>query len=486
MVGSAALVFEVQTGGSDSNGGGFDSSVSSPGTDYSQQASAQVTYTDLVIDATNNAKLTSAAHPFNSTHVGNVINISGGTGFTAGLYCVESVSGNVATMDNSVGSSSSTGGTGKLGGAFASINAATSYLNIGGQTIYVKSGTYQITTSVSFLNLIGSNTLCRLIGYTSTRGDDGRATIQINANSVTMGTVTMDNTIGVSWENFIFDGNNKTSSNGFNLAGLSSGYTLFNFSNCIFKQFKGQYCIVVPDGTLNVQNCEFASNAFTSATSGCIFGTSGTGAGAAGTGSTVNVVGCYFNGNSISSTNSAAAIWGKNIGLSVQHSIFYNNTGTKFDAIYLQNAVAVNISNTAMHSNSRHGINIVSGTATAAVYTMANIQNNIFTSNGGWGIDGSFSTAPTIVIVNHNAYYNNTSGDKTGFTAGDGEVTLTGLPYVNAPTNFALNAVAGQGLACRGKATPGTIGLSSVVGTGALDIGPLQHGTASGAYTFLA
>src|SRR5207302_10660346 len=93
------LVFEVQTGGNDNNGGGFDSGVSSPGTDYSQQASAQVAYTGLVIGGAGNLdKLTSAAHPFGATSPGNIINITSGTGFTTGLYRILSVSGTTATM----------------------------------------------------------------------------------------------------------------------------------------------------------------------------------------------------------------------------------------------------------------------------------------------------------------------------------------------------------------------------------------------------
>src|SRR5204862_226565 len=78
----AALVWEVRTTGAGTNAGAFDPSVTSPGTDYSQQDAAQITYTDLVIGGTT-TQLTSAANPFTSAHVGNTINVTGGTGFTA-------------------------------------------------------------------------------------------------------------------------------------------------------------------------------------------------------------------------------------------------------------------------------------------------------------------------------------------------------------------------------------------------------------------
>jgi hypothetical protein len=357
-------------------------------------------------------------------------------------------------------------------------------MTVGGQITYVKGGTYQITTDITSPVLTSNKTLSRIIGYTSTRGDNGQATIQLNANSITLaygnGSSGADKS-GLSWENFIFDGNNKTSSNGFD---YSSGVTfaLLAFINCIFKRFKGQFCIRPCSGALNIQGCEFASNAFTTNYSSCVLGITN---GATGGGITVNVTDSYFNGNTISSTNEAAVIWGGNMALSVQNCIFYNNTGTTMDAIHLSNSLASNIANNIIHANSRHGIYIDSLSACV----IPNIINNIITNNGGWGINGSFTTTPTLVMLNHNAYYNNTSGAKTGFTAGIGEVTLSALPYVNAPTDFSLNSTSGQGAACRAAAIPGTLGVSSVVGTGYLDIGPLQHpdpAMASGyAYTFV-
>ncbi len=68
-------------------------------------------YTDLVIDATTNTKITSAAHPFSAASAGQQITITGGTGFTPGVYTVVSVSGSVATLNSSAGTLSSTGGT---------------------------------------------------------------------------------------------------------------------------------------------------------------------------------------------------------------------------------------------------------------------------------------------------------------------------------------------------------------------------------------
>lgn len=111
---TANTIWRCRPGGSGTNGGGFDPTVASPGTNYATQDSAQVSYTDLVCGASST--LTSAANPFTSAHVGNVIAISAGTGFTTGRYTILSVSGSTATVSSSPGTVSSTGGTGSLGG----------------------------------------------------------------------------------------------------------------------------------------------------------------------------------------------------------------------------------------------------------------------------------------------------------------------------------------------------------------------------------
>src|SRR6185369_13278746 len=51
------------------------------GIDYSQQAAAKTSYTDLVIDGTTNTDFTSATTPVKPNILGNIINITSGTGF---------------------------------------------------------------------------------------------------------------------------------------------------------------------------------------------------------------------------------------------------------------------------------------------------------------------------------------------------------------------------------------------------------------------
>lgn len=145
MAFTAAVEWDVWTTGSDTNGGGF--AVGSGGTDRSQQAAAFKTYTDLVIDGTTNTDMTSAAQPFTSADIGNIVNITSGTGFTVQRVQIISIpSGVIARVDKSLGTLGSTGGNGKLGGALATPGTAGG-LMVAGNTLHIKAGTYTITSA---------------------------------------------------------------------------------------------------------------------------------------------------------------------------------------------------------------------------------------------------------------------------------------------------------------------------------------------------
>jgi hypothetical protein len=139
--------------------------------DYSQQDAVAFTYTDLA-SAGAGLTVSSAAQPFNKQHVGNGLNITSGTNFTAGRYVIASVTANVATVvgAGNITTGAGSGGNGKLGGA----------LNTLGNLPTLQSGTY-IFISGTFTGL-GSDTWSaatygtftlpiKLSGYKTTRGD---------------------------------------------------------------------------------------------------------------------------------------------------------------------------------------------------------------------------------------------------------------------------------------------------------------------------
>lgn len=225
---AATTEWEVRASGSDNNGGGFD--TASSGTDYSQQDAAQVAYTDLVIDATFNTKLTSAAHPFTAAHVGNIINVTGGTGFTTGRYQVVSVASNIATMDRAVGTTSSTGGTGNLGGGLQTLATVAAAI-VAKNTIHVKSGTFTLTAAVAPQDM---EQYWR--GYQTAHNDrtGTRPLITTSTNSTKLFSVP-----GAGANRFYFENLHLTNTAGTRAAGIepSANYPVLFVMDCVFDGF---------------------------------------------------------------------------------------------------------------------------------------------------------------------------------------------------------------------------------------------------------
>ena len=179
----STLQWDVRTGGSNNNGGAFDPSVASPGTDFSQQNSAQIAYTDLVISVTT-TNYTSVLNVVASNVVGNTIQIISGTGCTAGFYNIRSETAstpNFATVDRSMGTAASVC-VANLGGSLATpgqgLNNMTS-----GNTVWA-TGSYVITTGLSSASSSGGR-FSTLAGYTATHGDGGKVTIT-TSSAITM------------------------------------------------------------------------------------------------------------------------------------------------------------------------------------------------------------------------------------------------------------------------------------------------------------
>jgi hypothetical protein len=174
----AATVWEVRTTGATTGGGGFDSGVAVPGTDFSQQNAAEDSGTDLTCADGDAAApvIASATHNFVAADEGNIINITeAGDGFTLGRYLIVDTSANTATLDSACGTDGAkTGGDWYLGGAVDHPNTISTII-VAGNTIYIKNGryvkvgenAYVFTLSVSG----GTSTPIKWIGYESSRTD---------------------------------------------------------------------------------------------------------------------------------------------------------------------------------------------------------------------------------------------------------------------------------------------------------------------------
>ncbi len=450
------MVWEVRTTGASTNGGGFDPVSGTPGTDYSQQTSPQISYTDLVIGATT-TQCTSAANPFTSADVGNIINITSGTGFTVQRVQILSVAAGVATCDKSLGTTASTGGHGNLGGCLATIQAVVAGLAVAGNTIWVKAtATYTISSAISTANAGSSALPISLIGYNVTRGDNGQATILASS--------AVSNCLAITsnyWRiyNFVLDGNNQTTTGG--IASAASYTIIANVEAIRFTktgiQFQNNY------GKAFNCVCTAGSSAATAAFSD-----------SAGVQSDFDC--CVASGNACPGFVSSDGT-----GSSYDFCISANNTGASSDGFQYAGGTnsTVRFKHCTAYNNGRDGIRFTA----AAGPDGASVLNCILVNNAGYGINSTstnWSVGPAaaqsyLLLMNYNAYYGNGTAAYNQLPAGANDVTLTGDPFVaGASNNFQLNGTLGAGAACLSAGFPGALQLG---GSGAASIGTLQGGS---------
>lgn len=221
---NAATTWEVQNGGSDTNGGGYVGT----GTDYSQQAAAQLTLTDLAC-ASGTAVVTSVTGGFTTAMIGNLVQIASGTNFTPGFYEITArTSTNQITLDRDpTTGSAATGGNVKVGGALASPGKALSGM-VAGNDLFIKysatpyditstteniaSGRLQFNSSVCG---VSADNLMRVTGYQATRTHENtdllRPTIRAGAALGACDLIELHSG-GSGWvalNNFIVDGNQR-------------------------------------------------------------------------------------------------------------------------------------------------------------------------------------------------------------------------------------------------------------------------------------
>ncbi len=451
MAFASTTEWDVRTTGSDTNGGGFNTSAT--GTNYSIQDSPQFTYTDLVIDGTTNTKCTSAAHPFDSTSPGNIINVTSGTGFSVQRVQVVSVSGSTATCDKSLGTLSSTGGNGKLGGGLATIATANG-LAIDSNTIHIKEGTYTHTASVAVpvANMAW-------IGYSSTHRDDGtKPLITTATNSVNLITT------GSNAGNQIFRNlslSNTAGTRGYGLLQLvTHGTTQYwVVIGCIFDGFSNAMNADNVGANWDLNQIFVEKTEIKNCTSHGI----------------ANNVGTIWAYDSWFHANGGDGIHNRGSFLLVKTSVFSGNTGSGIDA----NSAVVLISGSAFSANSSKGV------ALSNTSPIVTIQNSIFFGNAA-SSNIYFISALGSILMSQSISCNNAypSGGNTNWGTSVGDVTLTVSPFTST-SDFSLNSTAGGGAACKAVGFPGI----APFGTGAADIGAVQTaaGTSAsgGAFTFM-
>jgi len=176
----AGTQWEVRTTGNDTNGGGFSPTIASAGTDFSQQDTAQLTITDGV--CTGNTTLTSATGGFTSAMIGNVVYMSSGP-----TWRTISAVTNTNTVTLAGNGPNASGMTCNVGGCLATPGCL-SNLPVTGNRMWVKAGTYTITTATPGPSgpyyTSGSRFGLVLEGYNTIRGDMGARPV-LNAGAIT-------------------------------------------------------------------------------------------------------------------------------------------------------------------------------------------------------------------------------------------------------------------------------------------------------------
>ncbi len=467
---SLARVFP--TTGSSTNGGGFDPSVASPGTDYSVNvnknasgctscgsSTVDLSTTDAV--AVGTTTITSVAGNFSTALPGNIIYFTGGTGSITAVRRTVTARASTTSITIDASIAASTGMTMNIGGAVDTIATAFTF-NTGGMAVCVKStGTITITATQNLNNNQGGGAFNRLFGYTTTCGDHGPVSYTFSTNTGITGFLGDGQAAGWWIDGFNIDCASLGTSTGIAFGGQSI-LTHSKIANCTTRLYKagGTYT--------NTQNVEF-----TGCTSAC------TDAILPGNNATFKFIYAHDNVTNVMSSSSQVVI---------TDSIFSNTTGTtkdviKFDLYYV-------IERNVFYSAT--GNCLIDDGSGGHIYLGTSIQNNIFVNCGIYAINGSASSIQAVPTVDGNAFFGSGTANRRNIdnttTAAPytniWDIQLTADPFVNAAAgNFALNATSGGGTALKGTGQAGYVGpaWSKATGTGYMDLGVFQtqYGTGS-------
>lgn len=214
--------WDIRTGGSDTNGGGFN--TNSAGTDYSQQTSAQLSLSDGV--CTGGTTLESTTGGFTAAMVGNVVYLSSGPGWYEITGYTDT---NTVTIDRNGPTDS--GMTVNVGGSLATPGglgaALTASTTSAGMNAYVQTGTYTLSNAV--VNTSGGpiqtrSNLFKFAGYNTTHGDLDAQVSQTNKPIISAGSQTSVVLIDIGVASFshnavivalVADGESNTGTTGF-------------------------------------------------------------------------------------------------------------------------------------------------------------------------------------------------------------------------------------------------------------------------------
>lgn len=450
----------VRAGGNQLNGGGFDSTLAGAGTNYNDQDAAQLSPSDLTTVGAGSTTITSIAGGFTSAMVGNCIRIASGTNFQTGYYFIVTFTdvNNVVLDRTPTSGAAGALGTGRIGGAHATL---VNYANGGsltgptitsplaaGHTVWIRGAGSDNPSSADYSPSGGYWTFpdaTEAVGRIKWIGYNGRP--RFNSSALLFYNINRH-----YFENLKFVYQN--SSNG--TLGVISGASDCAIYNVYVDQAGFDAVGVVSGRTVN-----------------CWFTNSGSSSAGTYTAIASSPYGSIVYGNFINGWRGAAMKCAD--GANIRDNCIVN---CKLQGIILDGngaAFPITVSGNTIYACTSDGVKF------NGAYSILNAQiyNNIFVSNGGYGINCAVGTTAlndrrSRGQMNFNAFYNNTSGARNAISAGANDITLTGDPFTNAAGgDFSLNATASAGAACRSVGFPSVF--PGATSTSYVDLGASQH-----------
>ena len=247
------------------------------GTDYSQQANAQMSATDICIVRGDTTQVyRSGATKWAQDYDNNILHITAGAGHTQGWFHVVSVDANDdAVLDRAAGTAGSSSGTGAVGGAFefgGTLDDDFMEAGPAGTTMYIGGGNHtQLGETASRTGTSGS---FYCFGYNASRGDNpigtDRSLIDCGAYAFGGSNTNVSNCI---FANLRFTGSGTSVFLGtirktqfFN---LQSTCTNVSGSNCSAFSFEGWNVVVGCEGS--VSSTGSTSAVFNSTAADCTY-----------------------------------------------------------------------------------------------------------------------------------------------------------------------------------------------------------------------
>lgn len=448
----ATTEWYIRAGGSSSNGGGYDPSISGAGTNFCDQDAAQLTLTDLATSGAGSTTLTSSTGGFTSSMVANCFRIPSGTNFTAGYYFMTAFTdSHTCTVDRSpTPGGAGSGGTGSLGGAFAALQqlanggagtqpSVTSPLAAGHVIHYRGSGGSNPSspdyTQSSYYQFAGGDTTS---GSIHLKGYNG--TPFLRGDGLTLFGMGLWKIEGVKF------GVSAANNGGSGIINGNCGLV-----NCIIDQ---QGFDVVGANVNSCVNCLLTNSGSTSSSNNAAIISNNNNA---------NYFGCIienWRGFACSFNNNA-----EELAFCLVKDCHGSNNGT----IELGDASAgYRLINNTIASNLKDGIKILGPNAMQRLM----ILNNNIVSNSGYGINASTGSAALntriqMTVSDYNNVFNNSLGDYNNWSAGPHDISVDPQFANTSGGNY------GVGPAMWAKGFPGAILAGS--STGFLDIGAFQH-----------